>query len=309
MSRVSEALERATAEGAELVAKTSQTAAPTSVESGIFQEPANVESNGNSTRDAFLGNLPNRVVEQERSLSKRLQRLIFGRGLGNIKEFPLVIHEKNSYAGEQYKILREHVKKLVIGRATGLLAVMSPIKGDGKSTVAANLAAALALEYEQQVLLVDADLRSPSIHHFFGVSSTPGLADYLDSSSNGGLAHYVQKTSLPGLWVLGAGHPTHASSELLATDRMKSLLRDLPLSFPGFQVIFDSSPVLSTSDPLVLAQHIDNILMVVRAGSTPRDCLSEALKSLGSDRVKGIILNGAAATPSSKYYYYYGSES
>jgi Mrp family chromosome partitioning ATPase len=90
---------------------------------------------------------------------------------------------------------------------------------------------------------------------------------------------------------------------------MKTLLKDLPANFPGYQVIIDTSPVLSTSDPLVLAQQVDNIVMVVRAGATPRDCLSEAIKSLGSDRVKGIILNGATVTPSSKYYYYYGQQS
>jgi capsular exopolysaccharide synthesis family protein len=309
MSRVSEALERASAEGAELVSKASATPTPSSVEPGIVQESTNGESNGNGTDDAFPGNLPNGIPELVLPLAKRLQRLIFGRDLDKIKEFPLVFQEKNSYAGEQYKILREHVKRIDSGGGSRLLAVMSPIKGDGKSTVAANLAAVLALEYEQQVLLIDADLRSPSIHHFFGLSSTPGLADYLDSSSNTNISQYAHKTSLPGLRVVPAGRPTHASSELLATDRMKSLLRDLPINFPGYQVIFDTSPVLSTSDPLVLAEQVDNILIVVRAGATPRDCLLEALKSLGSDRVKGIILNGTATTPSSKYYYYYGQQS
>jgi Mrp family chromosome partitioning ATPase len=90
---------------------------------------------------------------------------------------------------------------------------------------------------------------------------------------------------------------------------MKSLLKEIRLKFPGYQVIIDTSPVLSTSDPLVLAQQVDNIVMVVRAGATPRECLSEAIKSLGSDRVKGIILNGATLGPSSKYYYYYGQQS
>src|SRR5918992_2315992 len=144
MSRVSEALERGSAEGVEFVSKASATPTPTSVEPRIVQESTNVESNGNGKREAFLGDLPNCVPELELPLAKRLQRLIFGRGLDKVKEFPLVFQEKNSYAGEQYKILREHVKKLPSGGDSRLLAVMSPIKGDGKSTVAANLAAVLA---------------------------------------------------------------------------------------------------------------------------------------------------------------------
>jgi Mrp family chromosome partitioning ATPase len=90
---------------------------------------------------------------------------------------------------------------------------------------------------------------------------------------------------------------------------MKSLLKEISVKFPGYQVIFDTSPVLSTSDPLVLAQQVNNIIMVVRAGATPRECLSEAIKSIGPERVKGIVLNGADLSPSSKYYYYYDQQS
>jgi capsular exopolysaccharide synthesis family protein len=279
-------------------------AAPVQMED-IADSQAHSKING----DARLIDLVETIPEPPLPLVKRLQRVIFGRGLDKIKEFPLVFQEKNSFAGEQYKILREQLKKLYSEQDSRLLAIMSPVKGDGKSTVAANLASVIALDHEQQVLLIDADLRSPSIHNFFGIKSTPGLADYLGSDSSSNIWNYFQNTPLDGLRVLPAGRPTQLSSELLGSEKMKSLLKDIRLKFPGCQIIIDTSPVLSTSDPLVLAQQVDNIVMVVRAGATPRECLSEAIKSLGSDRVKGIILNGATLGPSSKYYYYYGQQS
>ena len=309
MSRVSEALERASAEGAPVVAKPLEDREQKLEETIELEETVVVESNSKVNGAVHLSDLPELPPEPAWPLVKRIQRLVFGRGLEKIKEFPLVFQEKNSRAGEQYKILREQIKKIDNEEGGRLLAIMSPVKGDGKSTVAANLAAAIALDHEQQVLLIDADLRCPSIHNFFGIKSTPGLADYLSSESRSNLMSYVQNTSLHGLRVLPAGRPTNLSSELLATEKMKTLLKEIPVKFPGHQVIIDTSPVLSTPDPLVLAQLVDKIVMVIRAGTTPRECWSAAIKSLGSDRVKGVILNGADFGPTSKYYYYYGQQS
>ncbi len=308
MSRVSDALERASVEGAQVIAKPLDGPAQKIQESVKAEETIEGYVNSKVNADARSVDLP-KLTEPAWPLVKRLQRLFFGRGLDKIKEFPLVVQENNSFGGEQYKILREQIKRIYNGEGSRLLAIMSPVKGDGKSTVAANLAAVIALEYEQRVLLIDADLRSPSIHNFFGLNSTPGLADYLSSSSTANISSYVQDTSLHGLRVIPAGRPTHLSSELLSTEKMNALLKEIPARFPGYHVIIDTSPVLSTSDPLVLAQQIDNIVLVVRAGTTPRECLSEAIKSLGAERVKGIILNAATLGPSSKYYYYYGRQS
>ncbi len=308
MSRVSEALERASIEGLKPVANPSLIQKKTRDEFLDLNKTQNANSSSKSNREAPAFDAQDLTSEPAWPLTKRLQRLVFGRGLAEVKEFPIVFQEPNSFVGEQYKILREQVKKLYNEKDNRVLVVMSPVKGDGKSTVASNLAAAVALDYEQQVLLIDADLHSPSLHNFFGINSIPGLVDYLSSSSTGDLMDYVQNTSLHGVRLLPAGRPTHLSAELLASDKMKSLLGEIAAKFPDHHVIIDTSPVLSTSDPLVLAQQVNNIVMVVRAGVTPRECLSEAIKSLGTNRVKGIILNGATVTPSSRYYYDYGQE-
>jgi len=238
------------------------------------------------------------------SFKEAIENLLFGWDLARYEAYPLVALGRDGPSGEQYKILREQIKKLYGEGEMRSLAVTSPIKGDGKTTVAANLAATMALDYGQQVLLIDADLRSPSLHRYFGVSGTPGLADYLGSNSPAELRSYVQDTNVAGLRILPAGKSSTFSSELLASDRMKTLVREIPAQFPGHQVIFDTSPVLSTSDPLVLGRLVDGLIMVVRAGKTPRACLSDALTSLGSKKVVGIVLNAAEIGTASKYYYY-----
>ena len=258
--------------------------------------------------------LPNTIPEgSSNSLSKGFHdwsnRSFDGRDARQAEEYPLVALDKNSPAGEQYKILREQIKKMSSHASYRSIAITSPIKGDGKTTVSANLAAAMALYYEQQVLLVDADLRSPSVHRFFGVSASPGLGEYLSSNGDVDFLSCVQNTSLPGLQVLSAGKATSFHSELLGSDRMRALLEEISVKLPTHQIILDTSPVLSTPDPLVLSQQVDGIVMVVRAGKTPRDCLLEAIKSLGADRIMGLVLNAAELGPASKYYYYYRQQS
>jgi capsular exopolysaccharide synthesis family protein len=233
-----------------------------------------------------------------------MENLLFGRDLAKYAAYPLVALGQNGCDGEQFKILRERINKICgeVGHRTIL--VTSPVKGDGKTTVAANLAAAMALDYEQQVLLIDADLHSPSIHRYFGISSTPGLSEYLGSNSGMDLAKYVQNTSLPGLRILPAGNSSAVSAELLATETMKSLIREIPEIFPGHQIIVDTSPILSTSAPLILSRLMDGLVMVVRAGKTPRSCLLAAFKSVASNKIMGVVLNGAELGMASRYYQY-----
>jgi capsular exopolysaccharide synthesis family protein len=297
MNRVSDALKRATEDGVYLVTQ------PTGDGKRWVEEPitADVEVKIN---DRIATTIPESPKQLTRSFRKRMQELMFGWGLGKIKEFPLVTVDVTSPAGDQYRILREHIKKSCNQEGRGSLAVMSAVKGDGKTTVAVNLAAVMALDFDKQVLLIDADLRGSTVHHYFGLNSTPGLADYLRSEPGTDLMGFVQNTPLRGLKVFPAGNPTNLSSEILATNRAKSLLTEISLKLPGHQIIVDTPPVLSTPDPLVLADQVDNIVMVVRAGTTPRKCLSDAMKLLGSDKVKGLILNGAELGLAAKYYHY-----
>jgi protein-tyrosine kinase len=238
------------------------------------------------------------------SWRERLEEFLSGWNVRRRKKYPIVALEKGSPAAEQYKILREQVMKAHGESGARCVSITSPVKGDGKTSVAVNLAAAIALTYEEQVLLIDADLRSPEIHRYFGIQPTPGLAEYLSSSSNGNVINYVQDTFLPSLRILPAGRRSDLSSELLAKEKMKNLLHEIRSRFPGYQIIVDTPPVLSTPDSLVLAKQVEGIIMVIRAGKTPRDYLFKALRSLNSGKLMGVVLNHVNLGMASKYYYH-----
>jgi capsular exopolysaccharide synthesis family protein len=243
-------------------------------------------------------------VNGRKSWNEKIEGWLFGWGLQRYNSYPIVALEKESPAAEQYKILREQLRRQRVESGIRSFSVTSPVKRDGKTTIAVNLAAALSLDYDEKVLLIDGDLRAPSIHRYFDLAQSPGLSDYLGSSSKMKLKSLVQETFLSGLCILTSGNPSHLASELLAKESMKQVLEEAQVEFPGYQIIIDSPPILSTPDPLVIARHVDGVLLVMRAGKTPRDYLTKALQSLNSSKVMGVVLNGADLGIASKYYYY-----
>jgi len=242
-----------------------------------------------------------------KSWRERFEELIFGWDLRRYATHPIVALEEESPASEQYKILREQLKRLRTEAGIRTIAITSPVKRDGKTTVAVNLAASIALEYEENVLLIDADLRAPSVHRYFKGDVSPGLTDYLSSNSAAGVKSLIRATHLSGLRIIPAGKPSRFASELLAKDRMRRMIDEIHTTLPGQTIIIDSPPVLATPDPLVLSRQVDGVIIVIRAGKTPRDYLAKALSSFSSDKVLGVVLNGADLGLGSKYYYYYSS--
>ena len=244
------------------------------------------------------------ITNEKKPWLEWIEDWLIGWGLGGYNSYPIVAIEKDSRGSEQYKMLREQLKRLRIESGIRNFTITSPVKRDGKTTVAVNLAAALSLDYDESVLLIDGDLRAPNVHRYFNAPQSPGLTDYLDSDLQINLKSLVQDTFIPGLRILPSGKPSHLASELLAKERMKKVIEEARVQFPGHQLIIDSPPVLSTPDPLVIARHVDGVLVVIRAGKTPRDYLTRALQLLNSSRVLGVVLNGADLGIASKYYYY-----
>jgi len=247
---------------------------------------------------------PTSGTTRSRSWREKLEELCFGWDLRRYATHPIVALEEESSAAEQYKILREQFKRLRTESGIRTIAITSPVKIDGKTTVAVNLAASIALDYEQKVLLIDGDLRAPSVHRFFKAESSPGLTEYLSSNSAVGVKSLIRDTHLNGLQVIPAGKASRFSAELLAKERMRLMLDEIHTKLPGHMVIIDSPPVLATSDPMVLSRHVDGVMMVIRAGKTPKEYLSKALGAFNSGKVLGIVLNGADYGLDSKYYYY-----
>ena len=307
MSRVFEALKKAGEE------KKQNVAAPNNNFSEIIQETipidthvgkanGRIEENGkahNGVR-AFPSN-----VTTAKSWRERVEELFFGWDLRRYSSHPIVALERESAASEQYKILREQIKRLRREAEIRVFSVTSPVKRDGKSTVAVNLAAALALDYEENVLLIDADLRAPSVHRYLELKPSPGLSDYLASDiSPAEACGLIQDTALSGLKVLPAGKTTNFSSELLAQDKMRRLMEEIRKRFSAYHVVVDTPPILATPDPLVVARHVDGVLLVVRARKTPRSYVQKSIQSLSFTKLMGVVLNGADLGIASKYYYY-----
>ena len=296
MSRVSDALHRAAEDRAQQIERGAYDWIPrkkTAAKKEAERAPEPVEAPAAS---------PPRVSVSRKSWRERFEELLFGRDLKRLDSHPLISLEKESAAAEQYRILREQVRTLRNGSAPHSISVTSPLKHDGKTTVAVNLALALALGGDEQVLLIDADLRNPDVHKYFDVPRAPGLTDYMTAGANGNLSSYVKETSYPGLRIIPGGSASDRAEELLGKERMKSLMEQLRTVYPDHQLIIDSPPVLATSDPLVLAREVAGVLMVIRAGRTRREYLRKAVETLNSPKLMGFVLNGAPSDAASRYY-------
>jgi protein-tyrosine kinase len=198
-------------------------------------------------------------------------------------------HAPQSLAAEQYRSLRTRIKNAERARAMRSLIVTSPNKGDGKSLTAANLALTMAQEFQQRVLLVDADLRRPSIHRLFGIGDGPGLTDVLI----GGATLDDALVSIPQhhLAVLPAGVLPSHPAELLGSTAMRRTFDALRGRYD--RVIVDMPPVAPLADVSIALGMIDGLLMIVRAGVTPKPAIERALSGLDTAKVLGLVLNDA----------------
>jgi capsular exopolysaccharide synthesis family protein len=194
-----------------------------------------------------------------------------------------------SLAAEQYRSLRTRLKRVENGRALRTIAVTSPAKGDGKSLTAANLALTMAQEFQQRVLLMDADLRRPAVHGMFGLQEGPGLGEVLMGVAD--LDHALVRLPEHHLTVLPAGMPPNNPGELLGSAAMRRVLDTLRTRFD--HILIDVPPVSPLADLQILAPLVDGLLLVVRAGITPKPAIERALAGLDSTKVLGLVLNEA----------------
>jgi capsular exopolysaccharide synthesis family protein len=202
-----------------------------------------------------------------------------------------------SFAAEQYRSLRTRIKRAENGRAVRAIVITSPNKGDGKSVTAANLALTMAQEFQQRVLLVDADVRRPAIRDLFGIPDGPGLVDVLVGAVdlNQALVHLPEYN----LTLLPAGAtPTHPA-ELLGSAAMRRVLDTLRTRFD--RVLIDMPPVAPLADLHIVAPMADGLLMIVRAGVTPRPAIERALAGLETSKVLGLVLNESGGQQDADY--------
>lgn len=211
---------------------------------------------------------------------------------------PLLVaaHDPRSAAAEQYRVLRTRLDGRDTARRMRVVLVTSPALGEGKTTTSANLALTLAQDFPHRVLLVEADLRRPALAGLFGIRPEPGLVDVLV----GGATLDDALVAVPGrLSLLAAGVPGPRATNLLASSMMQRTLDLLRARFD--HIIVDAAP-LTVSDTHVLTRLADGILLVVRAGVTPRPALEHALDGIDRERVLGVVLNDVDDTPGAYAY-------
>jgi len=226
---------------------------------------------------------------------------------GKIFDQQLVsLYEPGSLAAEQFRKLRTYLLRLRISDTPKTIMVTSARNSEGKTFVATNLAIGIAHDLQSHAVLVDCDLRNPSISRWFGLQNDKGLSDYL--TGNGEISGLLKKTKVEKLSIIGGGSVQDNPTELIGSEKMEALVLELKSRYPDRYVIFDSTPLLATTEPQVLEKVVDGIIVVVRAGVTPRETVKQAIAPLEKEKLFGFVLNYLEFKSSGLSSRYFGSD-
>ena len=234
------------------------------------------------------------------------------RKLGNITKFPVVPSKRrndllaasqpSSIIAETFRVIRTLLLMKIKERGLKTVLVTSSLPLEGKSFVASNLAVSVARDFDKYVLLVDADVKRPTLHEIFKAKSKVGLTEYLMNGHHK-LDELIQSEILTKLSFLPAGSFHDNSSELLASQKMKQLMNEVKYRYDDRYIIIDSPPA-QISETLALANIVDGVLLVVRAGYTAKKLVKKTVQVLGKDKILGVVLNQCNVTPKAYYQYY-----
>lgn len=216
-----------------------------------------------------------------------------------------------SQIADQFRVIKRPLIKNALGKGTSailngnLIMVTSALAGEGKSFTAINLAMSIATELDTTVMLVDADVARPSVLRVLGLPPSPGLLDLVQDESRE-LSSVLLRTNIDKLSILPSGTPHERATELLASDAMIRLLADMAKRYTDRVIIFDSPPLLLTTESRVLATHMGQVVMVIRAESTLQSDVQHALSTIEACPVKMVVLNQARTSSKGTYGYGYG---
>jgi protein-tyrosine kinase len=225
-------------------------------------------------------------------------------GLPPREETPVLIVPPHSFAGEEFRKLKAQIFQRLPNPPYSIL-ITSATPGEGKTMVSVNLAMAISQEIHRKAILVDADLRKPSIH-LEKSQTRKGLSNYLSDGTP--FSEILINSEMENLQIILAGAPSEKSSELIGSKRMGEFLKCFRESGGNTYIVFDSPPVISTTEPRLLSKMVDGIIFVVMADRTPKESVSRSIKLIDRQKIIGVVLNQIDLKSTnyySKYYYRY----
>jgi len=221
-----------------------------------------------------------------------------------VPESRIVVHSDPRSAGaDRFRLAQLRLKSLQASKNLKTLLITSPAPGEGKTTVALNLATALSEHGKRPVLLLEADVYKPSVSNKLGLEPWPGLIECFEGRCDPMMA--IRRIEPLGFYLLPAGHSVEDGVSLFQSNFAMQLIKSLSSSFFRW-ILVDSPPTTPVAGILALKAYVDAILLVARAGETPREAIEESARNLGNDHILGIILNGIEGLDHmySKYYGY-----
>ena len=229
-----------------------------------------------------------------RSFEERIKKVEFPSGDGS----PLIIPPSQSYSAEQFRKVKTHI--LNQSPAPRSILITSTVPAEGKSMVAFNLALSFGQEKHIRTILVDADLRKPSIYP--GLPSA-GLSDYLAGQIS--WEDILIRFEAQNLFLVPAGTPSPKAPELLGSPRVKELLQSLREWGEKTYILIDAPPILVTSEPLIFSKLVDGIVLVVMSDRAPKKSVRKAVETIGREKIVGVVFNQINLKPSKNYSEYY----
>ena len=222
----------------------------------------------------------------------------------------LVPSQTRTLLASEFRVIKRPLLANAMGKGPSpirngnLIMVTSALPGEGKSFTAINLAISIAMEMDNTVMLVDADVARPSVLSMLGLPPTEGLLDVITANSLE-ISGVLLRTNIEKLSILPSGTQHQRATELLASDAMIRLLDDMAKRYPDRIIIFDSPPLLATTEARALATHMGQIVVVVQAGETSQGAVKEALSTIAACPLKMMVLNQATQSVSERYGYGY----
>ncbi|MFP4055889.1 MAG: CpsD/CapB family tyrosine-protein kinase [Candidatus Brocadiia bacterium] len=220
---------------------------------------------------------------------------------GQVDPHIVAYHHPHSHLTESFRRLKAMIRGLPGGDKLRTITMTSAGKGEGKSTTALNLAVAMCQDFDSRIAIVDADLRRPRVHRLLGMTPRRGLSDVL--SGEVVPEDVLITNSIPRLTILPGGRSSKSPAEMLASPRMRQLVEELKSRFDF--IIFDTPPVLTVADAIVMGPLTDGVILVIQAGKVRKKPIQRAVELLHNSKILGFVLNRGDLVLSHYGYRYY----